>query len=218
MKEAQPDLDSPRGPWFDILAVVAAPIILAIVEIFHPHPHALLQLDVQTWLKVHYAQVLLFPLSALAFIQVVRGQRGIAATLCRVAMFLFAITYIAFDTAAGLVTGILVNAAYSSGAPNAWQAPIDAVWKHPIVGGSPLGSPPFFALFGSVALSVGAVSAAVALKRIGRSWAPVILFAISSFGIAIFKTHAWPGGPLTFGGMAVAGGWLEYERLRSGRE
>jgi hypothetical protein len=39
-----------------------------------------------------------------------------------------------------------------------------------------------------------------------------ILLAASSFGIAIFATHAWPGGPLTFGGLALAGGWLLWER------
>jgi hypothetical protein len=41
-----------------------------------------------------------------------------------------------------------------------------------------------------------------------------ILLAASSFGIAIFATHAWPGGPLTFGGLALAGGWLLWERGR----
>jgi hypothetical protein len=34
------------------------------------------------------------------------------------------------------------------------------------------------------------------------------LLALSSFGIAIFKTHAWPGGPLTFGGIAIASVWF----------
>jgi hypothetical protein len=42
----------------------------------------------------------------------------------------------------------------------------------------------------------------------------VALLALSSFGIPIFKTHAWPGGPLTFGGFAVAAAWLQWERAR----
>jgi hypothetical protein len=67
---------------------------------------------------------------------------------------------------------------------------------------------------GSVALSVGAVAAAVSLKRGGSPWGPVVLLALSSFGLAIFRTHAWPGGPLTFGRLAVAGGWLLWERSR----
>jgi hypothetical protein len=201
----------------EIALVVGAPLLLAVVELFHPHPHDLLNLDVETWLVVHYAQIPLFPLSALAICALVRGRADIAATLCRVAMFVFAVSFTVFDTAAGVVTGILVKAAHSSGMPDAWQAPIDAVWTHPIVGGSPLGPAPLLAVLGSVALSVGAVCAALTLKRAGSSWGPVVLLALSSFEISIFKTHAWPGGPLTFGGLAVAAGWLLWERDRQGK-
>jgi len=112
----------------EIALSVGAPAVLAVVELFHPHPHDLLKLDVQTWLLVHYAQILLFPLSALAFTMLVRKHGDAAAILCRISMFVFAITYTAFDTAAGVVTGILVKAANASGTPDAWRAAIDAVW------------------------------------------------------------------------------------------
>jgi hypothetical protein len=166
------------------------------------------------WLVVHYAQIPLFALSALSIVTLVSGQTGIAAILCRAAMFIFAIRYTAFDTAAGVVTGILVNAAHRSGATDAWRAPIDAVWTHPIVGGSPSEPLPFLAVLGAIALSVGGVTAAISLKRTGASWTPAMLLAISSFGISVFKTHAWPGGPLTFGGLAIEAGWLLWERAR----
>ncbi len=199
----------------DVVLIVGSPLILAIVEVFHPHPHDLLSLDVNRWLAIHYAQIPLFPLSSLAVALLVRGRAGIAATLCRVATFAFAVIFTAFDTAAGVVTGILVKAAHASGTPDAWRAPIDAVWMHPIFGGSPqMPAPPLLAVLGSVALSFGTVTAAVSLKRSGCSWAPAVLLAVSGFGLGIFKTHAWPGGPLTFGGIAVAGAWLLWERAR----
>ena len=197
--------------WWEIALSVGAPFVLAVVELFHPHPHELLKLNVQTWLLVHYAQLLLFPLSALGFATLVRGQTGIAAIICRISMFLFGVAYTVFDTAAGIVTGILIKAANVSGTANAWRSAIDAVWFHPIVGGAPA---PFLAIFGSVALSLGAIAAAVALKRRGVSWWPLLLLSLSSFGIAVFKTHAWPGGPLTFGGMAVAAGWVQWQKRR----
>src|SRR5579875_871118 len=50
---------------FDRLLIVGAPLLLAVVEVFHPQPHELLNLDVHTWLAVHYAQVALFPLAVL---------------------------------------------------------------------------------------------------------------------------------------------------------
>jgi hypothetical protein len=65
---------------------------------------------------------------------------------------------------------------------------------------------------GEIALSIGAVAAGVSLKRTGSSWVPVVLLGLSSFGIAVFRTHAWPGGPLTFGGIALAAAWLQWEK------
>jgi len=118
--------------------------------------------------------------------------------------------------AAGVVTGILIKAAHKSGTPDAWRASIDAVWTHPVMGGSPLlVPPPILAVLGGVALSVGTVAAGVSLKRAGSSWAPVVLLALAGFGISVFRTHAWPGGPLTFCGLAVAGGWLLGERAKN---
>jgi hypothetical protein len=191
--------------------VVGAPALLALVELIHPQPHDLLNLDVQTWLVVHYAQIPLFPLAALGVVRLVQGRTGIAAGVCRAAMFVFGASWTAWDAVAGVATGILVNAAHGSSTPEAWRAPIDVIWQHPILGG---GTASVFAVMGAIALSVGTVSAAITLKRAGHSWMPVLLFAIAGFGITIFKTHAWPGGPLTFGGLTIAGAWLLLERAR----
>jgi hypothetical protein len=196
----------------DAVLVVGAPLSLAVLELFHPHADDLLKVDVQTWLAVHYVQILLFPLVGVAMAVLLRGRRDIAATISRVAAFIFAASYVAFDTAAGVVTGILVKTAHASGAPEAWRAPIEVIWTHPIVGGSPSIPAPLLAVLGSVALSVAAVAAAISLKRDGTSLGPLVLLSLSSFGIAIFKTHAWPGGPLTFGGLAIAAAWLWWER------
>src|SRR5260221_9525438 len=169
-------VQSKRSGVSESALVVGAPLLLALVECFHPHPHDLLELDVGRWLTIHYAQIPLFPLSALAVAALVRGSAGIAATLCRIATFVFAVTFTAFDTAAGVVTGVLVKAAHASGTPDAWRPAIDAVWTHPIVGGSPqMPAPPLLAFLGAIALSVGTVTAAVVRKREGGSWAPVVL-------------------------------------------
>ena len=206
--DVQPEL-------WEIALCAGAPFLLAIVEVFHPHPPAnLLALDLQRWLFVHYAQILLFPLSAYGFALLVRGNSGVGAMLCRIGMFVFGVTYIAFDTAAGLVTGILVKAANASTAPDTWRAAIETVWFHPLIGGAPA---PVFAILGSVALSIGAVAAAVTLKRSGSSLVPCLLLVLASFGLAIFKTHAWPGGPFTFGGMALAAAWLMAEKRSRSR-
>jgi len=203
-----------RRPWYAIATVVAAPLVLALVEMFHPHPHDLFGLDVDRWMFVHYAQVPLFPLAALAVAMLVRERSDLWALLCRIGMFVFAVAFTSFDTAAGLVIGLLVKAAKASGTPEAWRDMIDAVWFDPILGGQGFTDAPVLALIGRLSLSIGAVAGAISLKRGGHGWVPVLLLAIASFGINVFKTHAWPGGPLTFGGIAIAAGWIRWESLR----
>lgn len=199
---------------FDIVAIPGALFALAVVELFHPHPHDLLRLDVNVWLAVRYAQIPLFALAALAIAALVRGLSGIAPVVCRAAMFVFATSYIAFDAAAGIVIGILVEAARASGDIGAWRMAIETIWMHPLVGATPVLALPVLAVLGSVALGIGAAAAAVALRDSGHSWPPLILLVVASFGIAIFRTHAWPGGPLGFGGMGVAAAWLLWEARR----
>lgn len=202
-------------PWYAIAMVVAAPLVLAIVEIFHPHPHDLFELDVQTWMLVHYAQIPLFPLAALSVTMLVRDRTDWAAWLCKVGMFVFAVAFTSFDTAAGLVIGLLVKGALASGDPESWRNMIDALWFDPVLGGKGFTDAPLLGLIGRLSLSFGAVAGAISLKRAGHGWLPVLLLAVASFGINVFKSHSWPGGPLTFGGMALAAGWIRWESLRS---
>src|SRR6516164_5455224 len=46
---------SPGRRIYELALIVGASLILTIVDCFHPHPHDLLELDVQTCLWVHYA-------------------------------------------------------------------------------------------------------------------------------------------------------------------
>jgi hypothetical protein len=163
--------------------VVGAPLALALVEMFHPHPRDLFQLDLRTWLLVHYLQIPLFPLAALAMVVLVRGASSFAAGLCHVGMFVFAVTYTAFDTAAGVVTGVLVEAAQATGTPEAWRGSVMTVWAHPILGGAP-GTVPVLAVLGGVAWLLGALAAAVAVRRAGSSWMPVVFLVVSALGLA----------------------------------
>src|SRR5262245_27168087 len=182
---------------------VGVPLALAIVEVFHPHPHDLLDIDLQRWMAVHYAQILLFPLAALAACAVVAGMPGAAAALCRAAMFVFAVSYVAFDTAAGIVTGVLVQAAHTDGVSDAWRRSIHAVWDHAVVGGSS-DAAPALAVIGTMAWLIGTLAAAVACRRAGRPWLVTVALVVSAFGLFVFRTHAWPGGPVTVGALAVA--------------
>lgn len=187
------------------------PLLLAVLEVFHPQPHDLLRLDTNLWLFVHYAQVALFPLAALSISALLAGRRDLTATVSRIALFVFAVCFVAFDTAAGLVTGILVQAAQASPDPESWRAAIDTVWWHPILGQVRQDHIPSLSAIGAAALSIGTVAAALSLRRAERPALPLALLALSGFGLQVFDTHAWPGGPLTFGGIALAVAWLQWQ-------
>ena len=193
--------------------VVGAPLLLAILEIFHPHSHDLFRLDLRAWMAVHYLQIVLFPLTTLALMRLVRGRPGLAAGLCRVCAFVFGVTWIAFDSVAGVATGILLQAAHASGSPETWRAPVTTIWAHPIVGGgaTPDSAPPLLAVAGSLAWGIGSLAAAYTLRRAGSSWIPVGLLVISSMSFAVFKTHAPPGGPIAFGALAAAAAWVRWK-------
>ncbi len=186
-------------PPSQILLVAGSPLLLALVELIHPQPRDLMGIDVQTWLAVHSAQIALCPLVALAVAWWVRGQRGIAAA-CRMAMFVFAAAWTSWDAVAGVGAGILITAANKWTDPEAWRGSIEAIWSHPIMGGGAS----LLAVMGSIAVSVGAGSAGIVLKRRGHSWKPIAALVMATFGIAAFQTHASPGGPLTFGGLGIA--------------
>jgi len=200
-----------------MLASIVGPLTLAIVEIVHPHAHDLFDVDLTRWMAVHYAQIVLFPLAAWSQAMLIRGERGYAAAISRMSMFVFAVTYVAFDTAAGVVTGVLVRSALASGSPEAWRSPVLAIWNHPIVGGSSDGAPAL-AVIGTLAWLLGTLCSAFVIRRARHSWGPIVLLVISAFGLFVFRTHAWPGGPITFGSLGLAVGLVELERRRSGLE
>lgn len=207
---------SKQRRWLDVAKVVTAPLTLAVLEWFHPHPNDLLDLDVRRWMVVHYAQIPLFALSALSVTMLLQRHTDVAAAIARTALFVFALSFVAFDTVAGVAVGILVDAAQASASPEAWRGAIDALWTHPIMGGTRLDGDPSLAVLGRASLAIGTVAAAVALKRSGSSWAPVVLLAISSLGLNLLHSHSWPGGPLTFAGIALAAGWVQYEAAARG--
>jgi hypothetical protein len=180
---------------------------------FHPHPHDLLNIDQQRWLMVHYAQLALFPLAALSQTLLIRGRTGYAAGLCRIAMFVFGVSYVAFHTAAGVVTRVLVRAAHATNAPEQWRGPLLAIWSHAVIGGSSDGAP-LLAVLGTTAWLVGSLAAAVVARPAGHSWWPSAFLTMSAFGLLAFRTHAWPGGPVTFGALAVAASIIQQEAQR----
>ncbi len=61
----------------ETLLMVGAPLALATLEVFHPHPGDVFQLPLGIWLAIHYTQIVLFPLAGVAVVLIVRGASGV---------------------------------------------------------------------------------------------------------------------------------------------
>jgi hypothetical protein len=70
---------------------------------------------------------------------------------------------------------------------------------------------PALAVIGTTAWLIGSLSAGAAVRRAGDSWLPVVFLMISALGLFLFRTHAWPGGPLSFGALALAAAGIARE-------
>jgi pimeloyl-ACP methyl ester carboxylesterase len=69
----------------------------------------------------------------------------------------------------------------------------------------------------SVAWSLGTTAAAWVVWRRRDSLVAAILLVVSGLGLSIFKTHAWPGGPVSFGALALAAAWLQWQGVDASR-
>ena len=192
--------------FFRRLVVIGTPLALGTLEIFHPMPGENLIADLHPqvgwWLTLHVLQLPLFGLMALAVATLLTGAqaRGVAAGVSRIALWCFAVFYIAFDTLAGVAAGLV--ASYASALPADQQHAllpliIDLNFSPIAIGITALGG---------IGWVTAVVAAAIALRQRGLARNPAILLGLS----AIFALHTPPTGPLGLLFFALAAAWLEF--------
>jgi hypothetical protein len=181
------------------LVLLGAPAALGLLGIWHPehvffdemlsHSH-----HGDWWLILHILQMPLFALVATSIWLLLQKTDNLYASLSRIALWIFAISYTAFDTIAGIATGILFR--YVRGAS---IVDGDAAYDH-MFG-------LFIALFnldmpgGTIIMNLAVWSwvaamllAAVALYIKGVNRVGVVLIGISAL---TFQSHVHPYGPIT---------------------
>jgi hypothetical protein len=146
------------------------------------------------WIRLHIANLALFPLFGLSAYVLVKDLRNRAAALSRIAIAAFVPLYAAFDALAGVGTGILVQSASGMEAPQraAAETLIDAYW-----GSAALNA---VAAAASIAWVIALLAAAVAFASAERrkltgivaivlfllgGWAETNLFLPSRFHIPL---------------------------------
>jgi hypothetical protein len=187
------------------VVLLGAPFSLALLEFSHPErPNSASEAVEQgVWFMwFRFLQVPLLGLIALAVYLLTEGLEGLAVSVGRWAIGVFAVFLSAYDAAAGIGTGYALRNARGLSA-EAQEAIYEAVKDMPVV------SLIFgLSIVGTLSWVVALVATAVALRRGGASLGPFILLLLA--GVFLLGGHPYRAGTLAFGSFFLAAAWLEF--------
>jgi hypothetical protein len=143
--------------------------------------------DATFFIYLHVVQLFLIALVAYALWLLVEGVDSRAATVVRIGVLPYAVFYTAFDSLAGIATGLIAqeggNLSAADGA--AVQRLLDNLGEEPLLAFSYLAS--------GITWLVPAAAAALALRDRVPIWVTVVMVV----GAAVFAVaHPWPPGPI----------------------
>lgn len=178
------------------------PGCLAILELFHAHGHhdavcETLKHQIDQWMLVHYLQLILFPLTAWSVYQMTANYETSRSRFRTAALAIFGLGYAAYDSIAGIGSGILVKNSIVMADITGVPVNFDAICAEII---QSYYHSPFAANIARVAIAAaisGFVLTAITLWEKGYGWFPVLMLAGACWGVT--KTHAPPYGPITYG-------------------
>ncbi len=179
--------------------LLTPPLALAVLQVFHPHPEYNVSalLDASTWFAwFHVIQLVLTGMVALSVLLLAADFDRANAWTTRLGIGAFLLFFGAYDTLAGIGTGLAMHSAREL--PAAQQEGVFAVVKDwPGIG-------PVFALsvVGTLGWVIAVGALALAARRLGASrgeWIPLALAAGFLLG-----GHPFPFGTLAFGSLFVA--------------
>lgn len=189
-------MNSDTGRLLRRIVMLGTPALFVIVSLLHPvlrAPRIMedLQLRHGVWMGVHVAQLFLFGLLGLTLWFLLEGLHGKAATLSRLALIPFLVFYTAFDSLAGVGTGLLARKAEAIAGPERVIAVslVQQFWDALLDPESPT---MYVYLLGNLSWLVAVIAAAVALRGAGASRAAVALLVLA--GLLFGFDHHFPTG------------------------
>jgi len=179
--------------------LLTPPLALAVLEAFHPHPDHTVSalLDASTWFGwFHVIQLVLTGLVALSVLLLAADFDRARAWTTRLSIGAFLLFFGAYDTLAGIGTGLAMQSAREL--PPAQQEGVFAVVKDwPGIG-------PVFALsiVGTLGWVVAVGTLALSARRLGASRPEWIALALAA--VFLMGGHPFPAGTLAFGSLFIA--------------
>jgi hypothetical protein len=178
---------------------IIAPLGFAVLLLAHPMGdgslYAVASRHVTTWLVVHIVAAVLFPAMAAVVWHLLRDLDGVAATVGRVALPVFAVFYTAWEVMTGVATGVLASAGEAKA--------VDHLASSPIAGELGL-----FNSVGALAWTVAIAAAVLAWRRAGAPRGTLVALGASS----LMVMHVPPIGPVAL--VCLAGAVVSLRRVR----
>jgi len=165
------------------LVLFGAPLALGVLLLWHPvflddDPVGQVAPQADWWLLLHLLTIPLFGLFALAIALLVAGLPGRAASLSRGAVAVGIVYYTAYETLAGVASGLLLRHA------RALPADQQAVVGQAVVALTNDPTLNLFVLVGGLGFIIGAIAAAAALARAGAPRPAVICLVLALLALA----------------------------------
>ena len=185
------DQSTPTTTPLNRLLIVAAPLLWAVLILFHPMPGGDSAYDgindvVDRWLVVHIGQLILTPFLFLAVWRLVDGLSSTAATISRCALVVWTVFFSAYDAVQGIATGVLVR--HTNGLPEAEQDAIAGALDYLVHDSRLAGDISVLQMVAGGAWLTVAIAAAIALHQANAGRAVVVSAAVST----VFSAHVTP--------------------------
>jgi hypothetical protein len=190
-------VDSTRFSRAEIAFLIGVPLAWAVLLLFHPigeeDYYTTVQGNVGRWLVVHIGMMIFIPMWTLAIFLLVRGIENTAATVCRIAMLVFALFYVAWEVLLGIGTAVLVNDV--DGLPTEERATgeelVNEFTENIVVRDFGV-----FVSIGNVAIFTAMIAAGIALRRGADLPVPISVPILLVLGGLSITAHPPPFGPI----------------------
>lgn len=188
------------------LILLGTPILLAVIFSFHAavgdDVYATLASSSETWLTLHLLLLPTFGLLGIALYVLLIGYDGLVATFGRIGIAVYLVFYLAFESIAGVATGIMVREGQEL--PESQQAVVADLVQTVYSGAGITGA---FAFVGTAGYFAAVLAIAVVLRRSGAPVVPLVLLVLST--VAIVAHGSFPSDALGALSFLIAAGWLE---------
>ncbi len=151
------------------------------------------------WLFVHFAQLPVAALLTIVLLALLWPMAGLAALIARIAVIVWAIFFSAFDSIAGIATGMLIEGGHADAATY--------LFEHSVVGGEA-------SVLSALAHPVWAVVAIAGGLAVRRAGGPVVSQAAMFVSLPFALSHVGPLATMAMLSLALALATAPWQAIR----